>query len=414
MHEIITLKNGVRIAHEHMPHVRSAAVGIWVGVGSRFERAAENGAAHFIEHMLFKGTKTRSAMELAELMDDIGYINAYTTRDSTCFYARVLDTKLDLTIDVLSDMFFNSLFAEKDIVSERGVIFEEIDMYADTPEDLAVERLTAKVFKGALGRPILGTKRSLAGQTGDSLREFMAKHYAPSRLVISLCGSYTAAQLEHISALFSEIPTAKAPEFRKATYTPALTLKQKPIEQNHICLAFPGIRENDDRRFALSALSSVLGGGMSSRLFQSVREKHGLCYSIYSCSPSHADTGYFFIYSGLSRNSEEKAIRLVLDEVERIRDNGITQDELARALEQAKSSLLLALESTSARMTRLGSSLTMLGSCLTTDEAIAKHDAVTTDDVLSLARELFDFSQLSFSDVGRLAPAESYETWLRR
>lgn len=413
MHEIITLQNGLRIVHEHMPQVRSAAVGVWVGVGSRSERKNEGGFAHFIEHMLFKGTPKHTAGELADIMDGIGgQIDAYTTRESTCFFARVLDTHLDTAIALLGEMFFDSLFAEEDVCSERGVICEEIDMYDDAPEDMVSERLMLRSFPGPLGRPILGTKRTLAGATGAALRAFKARHYTPDRVVVSLCGSYTDAHLQRIAEGFGALPSAKAPKVKSAGYVRSFTLKRKATEQNHLCLGFPSLAGNDERRFALHTLSSILGGGMSSRLFQSVREKNGLCYSVYSFSASHADTGLFGITTALSRDSELKAIALILEELHRICDSGITESELSRAVEQAKSSMILALESTSARMNRLGSSFTALGRCLTPDEVIERYDAVTTEDVLTLAREIFDEKNMSFSAVGRVADEAVYRAAL--
>lgn len=413
MHEIITLDNGMRIVHEHMPHVRSAAVGIWVAVGSRHEKKSEGGYAHFIEHMLFKGSGAHTASDLADIMDGIGgQINAYTTRESTCFYARVLDTHLYTAIDLLGEMFFDSLFAQVDVESERGVIFEEIDMYDDAPEDLVSERLFAASFPGALGRPILGTKHSLGGASGTSLREFMHRHYTPERVIVSLCGSYTQEHLQRISDIFSKMEKKKAPKARVSEYKQSFSLKRKPTEQNHLCLGFASPGSGDERRFALNTLSTILGGGMSSRLFQSVREKHGLCYSIYSFSTSHADTGMFGIATALGRDSEIKALELTLDEMRRLKDDGVTDDELSRAIEQAKSSMILALESTSARMNRMGSSLTLLNWCLTPDEVIARYDAVTKNDILALAREIFDFDDMSFSAVGKIATENDYKTTL--
>jgi len=413
MHEVITLPNGLRIIHEHMGHVRSAAVGVWVGVGSRCEKAAEGGYAHFIEHMLFKGTDKHTASELADIMDGIGgQINAYTTRESTCFYARVLDTHLITAIDLLGEMFFRSNFAESDVQSERGVIFEEIDMYDDAPEDMVSERLFLKSFPGPLGRPILGTKKTLAGATGEKLKEFKRIHYTPERVIVSLCGSYTDEHLRRIADIFGALPRAKAPKIKAAHYKQCFTLKRKRTEQNHLCLGFECLPGNDERRFTLHTLSSILGGGMSSRLFQSVREKHGLCYGVYSFSASHADTGLFGISTALNRENEEKAISLILDEINRLRQDGVTDDELSRAIEQAKSSMILALESTSARMNRLGSSYTALGHCLTPDEVMDRYDAVTREDILLLAREIFCYDDMSFSAVGKVSDEDTYRRML--
>ena len=409
MYEKLTLPNGVRIVSEHMPHVRSAAVGIWVGVGSRNEMAAENGSAHFIEHMLFKGTDRCTAGELAARMDGIGgQINAYTTRESTCFYARVLDSHLDTAIDLLCDMFFDSRFDQGDVESERGVILEEIGMYEDSPEDMAVERLMAKCFPGALGRPVLGKPATLKTMTGDSLRTFKERHYTPDKLVISLCGSFTAAHMDRLRARFQDMACPKCPAVRQGRYTPAVTTRRRATEQNHLCLGFPGITSSSDRRFALNLLSTILGGGMSSRLFQTVREQHGLCYSIYTFSASFADTGLFGVATALGKETEQRALGLIRDELRRIQDEPVDQEELDRAREQVKSSVVMALESTSALMNKLGSSELVLGTCLGPDELIARYDAVTRQDVLDIAQELLDFSRASFSAVGRVGAPEDY------
>ena len=409
MYDKLVLPNGVRIVSESMPYVRTAAIGIWVGVGSRFERAGENGAAHFIEHMLFKGTSNRTAAGLANIMDGIGgQINAFTSKESTCFYARVLETHLELAIDVLCDMFFDSLLTEADFDSERGVILEEIGMCADAPEDLVSERLIKKCFPGALGRPVLGTPKSLEGLSPEALRGFMSRCYIAPRIVVSLCGRFGGSHIRRLEEVFSRLP--KAPDIRpgRSKYTPCFTSKRKAFEQNHLCLGFPGLALDDERRYPMSVLSSVLGGGMSSRLFQTVREKHGLCYSIYTSSSEFSDTGMFNIMTAVSRDSEEKALELILDELRRVTYSGVTGEELDRAREQTKAGILMALESTTAHMNRLGFGELALGFCPEPDELIAKYDAVTRDDVLAVARSVLDLRRLSLSAVGRVGPADAY------
>ncbi len=409
MQEIKTLPNGVRLICEHVPGVRSAAVGVWVGAGSRCETAAEGGYAHFIEHMLFKGTDRHSARSLAAAMDDIGgQIDAYTTRDTTCFYARVLDTHLDAAAELLAEMFFRSRFDEADVASERSVIFEEIDMYADTPEDLVAERLFASSFPGALGRPILGTKTTLSRAGGDALRKFMKKHYVPSRVAVALCGSFTDEQAGRILGLFEQLEPAAAPKMRPAAYVPGFSLRRRATEQNHLCLGFPGLPAGDGRRFALTLMSTILGGGASSRLFQSVREKHGLCYSVGSFTSSHSDCGLVGIDTAVAPESEMKALGLILEEVRRLCECGVTEAERSRALEQLRSGLLLAEESTSSRMNRMGSSLVTLGSCLTAGEVIERCEAVTAGDIAALAGELLAPEGLSLSAVGRVKSADEY------
>ena len=413
-YEKITLPNGVRILTEHVPAVRSAALGIYVGTGSRQEKAAENGAAHFIEHMLFKGTARRTAADLAGEMDAVGgQINAYTTKECTCFYARVLDTHLPQATDILCDMFFSSKFDESDVETERGVVLEEIGMYEDNPEDLCAERLAAGVYHGsALARPILGRKATLEKMTGAWLKEYMTSHYLASDIVVSLAGSFGQKDVDDLKARFSAMPAGGLGKPKAAVYTPCITVKKKAIEQNHLTLAFPGLPYHDSRRFALQLLSSILGSGMSSRLWQQVREQRGLCYSIYSYGSGHADTGLYAVYTALGRETEEAAIRTIVDAVKEFRDGGVTQEELNRAREQSKANVLMGLESTQARMSHLGRSELMMGEVLVPDQIIAAYDAVTAEDVRALAEEIFDFSRASLSAVGRVRTADEYRELL--
>ena len=414
MYEIITLPNGVRIACEHIDTFRSAAVGIWVGVGSRMEKRGEEGSAHFIEHMLFKGTAHSSAEELAGRMDAIGgQVNAFTTRDSTCFYARVLDSHLKEASDILTEMFFDSLFRQEDVENERGVVLEEIDMYRDTPEDLVVEQLMAKVFPGPLGKPVLGKTSSLQKMTGDSLRAFKDREYAPDRIVVSLCGSFTDKDVQHLSDSFMRLSPQRGKATGETAYTCARVYKRKATEQNHICMTWPGLSEGDDRRFAMQVMSMILGGGMSSRLFQKVREENGLCYSIGSFTSSFSDTGMFGISTAVGRDTEEKALTLIRSEIDRFRDDGIEQSELDRARELIKSGVILSLESTASRMNRLGSSVQSLGGCLTPDEIIDRFNAVTVDDVCALSRETLADEAQSLSALGRLSDPAAYRALVR-
>jgi len=413
MYEIITLPNGVRIACEHIDTFRSAAVGIWVGVGSRLEKRGEEGSAHFIEHMLFKGTRRSSAADLASRMDAIGgQVNAFTTRDSTCFYARVLDTHLREASDILTEMFFESLFREEDAENERGVVLEEIDMYRDTPEDLVVEQLLARVFPGALGRPVLGRPASLKNMTGESLRAFKEREYTPDRIVVSLCGSFSDEDIEYLSQRFSSMTAKKHTAVRGAVYTPAQVFKRKATEQNHVCLTWPGLAEGDDRRFAMQVMSMILGGGMSSRLFQTVRERNGLCYSIGSFTAAYRDTGLFAVSTAVGRESEERALTLIRREVDRFAADGITDEELSRARELIKSGVVLSMESTASRMNRLGSAILQLGYCLSQDEIIERYNAVTAADVAALAGEVLRPQGLGISALGRLAEEARYRELL--
>ena len=410
MYEQITLPNGVRIVMEEISHVRSAAIGIWVGTGSRQEKASEGGAAHFIEHMLFKGTENRSAADIARETDAIGgQINAFTTKECTCFYARVLDNHVEQVLDILWDMVYHSTFQQGDVETERGVILEEIGMYQDAPDDVCAERLFAAVFKGSsLGRPILGKASTLQKFTGDFLRDYHKRHYLPEQTVVALSGSFPSGILAEIKARFSTLSPGKTSKLSAAVYAPAVTVKKKAIEQNHLTLAFPGLTYLSPQRYTLQLLSSILGGGMSSRLFQEVREKKGLCYSIYGYGAGHADTGIFSIYTALNRDMEGEALETIFRVVEEFVQKGVSQEELDRAREQSKANVLMGLESTQARMSHMGRSMLFAGEVLTAEDIIAAYDAVTREDVLKLSREIFRFSEASLSAVGRVSPSEGY------
>ncbi len=415
MYNKITLPNGVRIVTENIPYVRSAAVGIWVGTGSRFESASENGAAHFIEHMLFKGTLARTATDLAEQMDQIGgQINAFTTKDCTCFYGKVLDTHLYQAIDVLSDMFFNSRFDESDVSNERGVILEEIGMYEDTPEDRVIEQLFTAVYRGSsLARPILGRKSTLEKMTGAALRDFMVRKYRGRDIVIAMSGSFKDSDVDMLAERFAAIPKSKKARLTAAKYSPCIVTKRKKIEQNHICLAFPSVSNLHPDRYAMQLLNNIFGGGMSSRLFQELREKRGLCYSVGSFLATHDDIGLYCISLALSADSEAKAIGAVAEEVAKIKAGGVSETELERAREQVKANILMGLESTNTRMNRMARSELIYGRVPDTEETIASYDAVTLEDILRIANETLSYENLSFSAVGRVKSEAEYRDMLK-
>lgn len=409
MYELLTLPNGVRIVSEPMEAVRSASVGIWVAAGSRCEKRSENGSAHFIEHMLFKGTTAHTAKALAQEMDAFGgQCNAFTSRNSTCFYARSPDTHLQRSIDILAEMFFDSLFDEADVQQERGVILEEIGMYRDSPEDMVSEQLIAGCFPGSLGRAVLGTPKTLQKLTGASLKSFKEREYRPDRVVISLAGSFTDAHIRSLAERFSALEVQKKTRWKKAEYKKATILKRKATEQNQLCLSWEGLSVEDERRYAWQLLSTVFGEGLSSRLFQTVREKYGLCYSIGSFTASFEETGLFGISTAVSRDTEKKALALIIDEVRKLLDAGITPQELDRARELIKANLLMSQESTANRMNRNGSGIMQLGSVRSVDEVTARYDAVTREDVRTLAQSLMLPEKLSFSAVGRIGAEEDY------
>ena len=415
MVETITLENGARIVFEHIPYVRSVSFGLWFSVGSRRETGIQNGASHFIEHMLFKGTKSKTASQIAEQMDEVGgQLNAFTTKESTCFYGRVLDQNLRKSVDLFADMLFHSNFAEEDIDAERQIIFEEIDMYEDSPDDLVSEVLLEAVFPdSALGRPILGTKETLRAFSRDLLLSYKEENFTGERFVFALSGNFTEADISYISDLFSKLPAGKEETVDKANFQPAFVLREKEIEQNHLCLLLPGLHYNHEDRYAAQLFSNILGGGMSSRLFQELREELGLCYSVYSFGASYHDVGAFGIYLALNRENEEKALEKILEILRDLKENGVSQTELERANSQVKTSVLLSLESTSARMNRMGRNALHRGHIPTAEEVIANYDAVSTEDVQALSKRLLDFSKLSFSAVGKVNQVEQYRSWLQ-
>ena len=416
MYQPITLPNGARLLLQEVPGAQSAALGFFVGVGSRHEAPRENGAAHFIEHMLFKGTARRSAGQLARDMDAIGgQFNAYTTKEHTCFYGRTLDRHLDEGLDILADMLFHSRFDQGDVELERGVILEEIGMYEDTPEDLVSERLSAAVYRGTpLARPILGRESTLEGMTGEWLARWQRKHYHAGNLVAALAGKFSPAQADSLRDLLAALPSGLPAQSPPVTYRPAVTAKKKAIEQNHLILAFPAPSYLDERRPQVLLLNALLGGGCSSRLFQQLREERGLCYSVYSYVADHADTGLLGIYAGVSRDQEwtalEGARRVALE----LADHGPSQEEVDRVREQAKANLLMGSESVQARMSHLGSSALLYGRVRETEELLDLYDAVTREQLRDLAGALFRMEAASLSAVGRVGSSADYAAWLGR
>ena len=416
MYQPITLPNGARLLLQEVPGAQSAALGFFVGVGSRHEAPRENGAAHFIEHMLFKGTARRSAGQLARDMDAIGgQFNAYTTKEHTCFYGRTLDRHLDEGLDILADMLFHSRFDQGDVELERGVILEEIGMYEDTPEDLVSERLSVAVYRGtALARPILGRESTLEGMTGEWLARWQRKHYHAGNLVAALAGKFSPAQADSLRDLLAALPSGLPAQSPPVTYRPAVTAKKKAIEQNHLILAFPAPSYLDERRPQVLLLNALLGGGCSSRLFQQLREERGLCYSVYSYVADHADTGLLGIYAAVSRDQEwaalEGARRVALE----LADHGPSQEEVDRVREQAKANLLMGSESVQARMSHLGSSALLYGRVRETEELLDLYDAVTREQLRDLAGALFRMETASLSAVGRVGSSADYAAWLGR
>ena len=400
-----TLPNGLRVVIETIPFVRSVSFGIWVKTGSRDECAGTNGISHFIEHMMFKGTKNRTARQIADEMDAIGgQLNAFTSRECTCFFSRTLDTHFDTALDCLQDMFLCSNFDESDIDKERGVILEEISMQEDTPEDLVVELLHSNVYVDhPLGMSTVGTEKSINGFKRVNIVDFLANNYTSERIVVAVAGNIDEkVAFDKISAVFGHVKTAKTQkESKPAIYTKGFGVKEKDIEQVHLCLGFPGFQNNADEIYALACVNSIFGGGMSSRLFQKIREELGLVYVVCSYTQSYAETGLFSVYAALRPENIAEVYDLVLGEAKGMFTNKIGNDELIRAKEQLKSNFLLSLESSSSRMSSLGRSLLLLDRIITPDELITKIDEISLDKFFEVCEMIFKSDEMSISLVGK-------------
>jgi len=425
------LPGGLRIVTESLPSVRSVALGIWVGVGSRDEDQAHAGATHYLEHLLFKGTRQRSALDISAAMDAVGgELNAFTGKEYTCYYARVLDADLPLAIDVLSDMVTSSLIQPKDVDAERNVVLEEIAMNDDDPADTVHEAFTAQLFGDTpLGRPVLGTVESINGITRDEIWEHYAAMYTAPHLVVAAAGNLDHdAVVAQVRAAFAgalqvtagEAPAA--PRLRKSGavlwegYGPfagsGLKLVSRPIEQANLVLGCEGLARTDERRFALGVLNAALGGGMSSRLFQEVREKRGLAYSVYSFTAQHADTGMWGVYAGCLPSKADEVLSICVAEVEKVVDKGLTDAELDRGKGQVRGGMVLGLEDPSSRMTRLGKSELVYPDLEPVDELIASIDAVTHDDVRAIAAEVLTRSK-ALAVVGPFDDPDAFSGALR-
>jgi predicted Zn-dependent peptidase len=411
------LKNGVRIISEKIPGVRSVSTGIWVGAGSRHEKEGNEGISHFIEHLMFKGTKKRSASDIAEALDSVGgQLNAFTTKEFTCYYTKTLDEHFALGLDVLSDMFFNSTFTEKAIDKERGVIEEEIKMYEDTPDDLIHDLFVQTVWPHhPLGKPILGTIKSLENIQREDLFNYLQETYLPTRLVIAMAGNLEHQEVQDkVAEIFAEMKPREAKfELFAPQNTEAVTSNlTRETGQVQICLGTGGLSQNDERLYVLYILNNVLGGGLSSRLVQSIREERGLAYSVFSYHSAFCDTGLFTFYAGTSPTKYDEVIRLLLKEVQDIVNNGITEKELKRAKEQIKGNLFLGLENVSSRMTRLGRNELCLNRIVPLTEIVERISAVTLEDVKVLARDLFKDNHYTLSTIGPLEKPLDLQSFL--
>lgn len=401
-----TLDNGIRIVMEKIDYVRSASIGIWVNVGSNNENEETNGLSHFIEHMLFKGTKNRKANEIAEDIDNLGgQLNAFTSKECTCFYVKVLDENIKESVDILSDMFFNSLFEQEEIDKEISVVIEEIKMYEDSPEDIVHDKLSEVIFRGSpMAYNILGTESNLKTFNEEKVKGYMQENYSPSNTVISIAGSFDEHELINlIEEKFKKWESKEVIHTHlDAEYERKILGINKDLEQLHMCIGNKTFGRHDENYHTLLVLNNLFGGTMSSRIFQEVREKKGLVYSIYSFVSNYKNTGIFSIYAGMSHDQVEDALRTILKEMINIKNGNLTQEEFIRAKQQIKGNYILSLESTSSRMSAIGRRELLYNEILSPQEVIEGINNVKIEDVVKVAKELFTIDNLSITFTGNL------------
>jgi len=405
--QLTTLPNGVAVISEQMPHVRSVAVGVWVNAGSRNEGVPQNGISHFIEHMLFKGTENRSAEDIARQVDSIGgHLDAFTSKELVCFNAKTLDEHLPQGFDIISDLVLNPLFREDDIEKEKGVILEELKMEVDNPEYMVHDLFSSSMWKNhALGRPILGSKKSIRSFNADTLRQYYSSMYVPSRIVITAAGNLTHAQLLELSE--TRFGKLQARNGEAPTQSPVahaeLTLKTKrSLEQVHLCMGVPCNALPHPERFAAYILNTVLGAGMSSRLFQNIREKRGLVYTVGSEQFLYRDSGCLSVFAGTSVQSALEVVQLVLNEFRSLKESPVTDEELKRAKDNLKGSFMLGLESTVNRMSHLARQYLYFGRFSTMDDIIRDIEGVRAEQLQRMAQEFFQPEKINLTMLGRL------------
>ncbi len=401
------LDNGVRVVTERIPSVRSVSIGIWVDVGSRDEQPGEEGFSHFIEHMVFKGTRRRSAEAISREIDALGgELNAFTSREGTTFYAKVLDDHLTQGIDLLADIFHHSQFDVREVTKEKQVVLEEIRMVKDDPEDYLHDLHTKNALRShPLGRPVLGAVATIEALRRGQLLSFRARHYGPTRVVVAVAGNFAVRSvLKQLAAAFGRPWDAEVESGHRLppTITKGVHVRPKRLEQAHICVGAKGVAHSDKDRYAVYVLNAVLGGGVSSRLFQEVREKRGLAYSIYSSATCFTDSGLVTVYAGVRPDAAPRAIGLILQELRRLQDKPVGRAELERAKSQLKGNFMLGLESTSSRMSKLAKDELHFGCHIPLRQVMADIDAISADQLWRLSRELFDDRFLAVTALGPL------------
>ena len=392
---------------ENIPTVRSAAIGVWIKTGSRNETPELNGVSHFLEHMFFKGTTTRNAREIAESFDSIGgQVNAFTSKEYTCYYAKVMDNHASYALEILADMFFNSTFDEEELKKEKNVVYEEIKMYDDTPDDIVHDLLSKAVYENhPLGYPILGTESTLETFNSETLKKYVHDMYTPDKVVISIAGNVDEKLIQEVESYFGSYQGGEDRlELVKPAFHENRITRKKETEQAHLCLGFKGLEIGNDKTYSLVTLNNILGGSMSSRLFQEVREQRGLAYSVYSYHSSYQDTGLVTVYGGTGTSQLDSLYETIQETLDTLKRDGITEKELRNSKEQLKGSLMLSLESTNSRMSRNGKNELMLGEHRSLDDIIVKIDEVTEESVNELANQIFTEHSLSL-----VSPLENWD-----
>ncbi|SCH06601.1 MULTISPECIES: M16 family metallopeptidase [unclassified Romboutsia] len=406
MYKVKTLENGLTIIGEEIPYVKSISLGVWINAGSRIEDNKVSGVSHFIEHMLFKGTNKRSSKDIASEIDNLGgQINAFTSKECTCYYVKLLDEHINIGLDILSDMILNSKFDEKDIDKERSVILEELKMYEDSPEDLAYDMLLEHIYKDdGLGMNILGNRKSLDYINRKELLEYFNKYYVPNNSVISVSGNFDFdTMLEKIEEKFKSWKSKDVTiELKEATFNSCHIAKNKDTEQVNLTMNLKAIGlEDDDEVYALAVINNIFGGSISSRLFQKIREEKGLVYSIYSAQSLYRKCGELGIFASMSNENLEEVCEIIKNEIKDLRENYLTEKEIHESKEQLKGSYLLGLESTGSRMMSMGKSMLLVNKVKTTDEILECINNVNFDSIKKVINKVFDLSNLGICIVGR-------------
>ena len=407
---VTTLPNGLRVATDSMPGVETVSVGVWVKVGTRDETEPVNGVAHLLEHMAFKGTERRSAQKIAEEIEAVGgYLNAHTAREYTAYYVKVLKEDVALAVDLLADILQHSVFAEDELARERAVVIQEIGQANDTPDDIIFDHFQEAAFPGqALGRPVLGTEETVAAMPRETVAGYMRKNYTPERMVVAAAGRIDHERfVELIAEAFDALPGGAPESPAPALYAGGERREARELEQVHLVLGFPGVPYADPDHYAQSLLSTLLGGGMSSRLFQEVREKRGLAYSIFSFASPYTDCGLFGVYAGTGPDAAAELLAVVCDEVRGI-GKSVSEEELERARAQGRAAVLMTRESTSARCEQLGTQLLIFGRPIPVSEITAKINGVDCAAIARVAQKL-TVGKPSFAALGPLSAVEDYE-----